>query len=404
MIKKLSVLCLSLLVMSACVSSSITKLSETSGSLTYSQASQLDPDLITNINTLAFYLQDDGIDQNQFISSLSIYLALAMTSHGTDGTSAQQFKALLNPQNTDETTWLEAIKALQGNLNAMEKVKIALSNSLWIRDSFASEVKADFLKRNQDYFGAMIASVDFDQPSAVDDINGWVKKNTNKLIDKVIDSIDPSTIMFLINTIYFKGNWLSPFEVNETHDAVFHGSTEKTVKFMSQIGSFKYVENEAYQAILMPYEGNATGMLIVLGKNETNPIRNDADFNAVLDAMTNTSVKITMPKVDIATKLNLIEPLKALGLVDPFISGTADFSRLADAELYISKIFHKARLKIDEKGTEAAAVTVVIIDETSLPVADVTMTIDRPFQVFIIDQDNQLILFSGSIQDVQSAE
>ena len=165
MIKKLSVLCLSLLVMSACVSSSITKLSETSGSLTYSQASQLDPELITNINTLAFYLQDDGIDQNQFISSLSIYLALAMTSHGTDGTSAQQFKALLNPQNADETTWLEAIKALQGNLNAMEKVKISLSNSLWIRDSFASEVKADFLKRNQDYFGAMIASVDFDQPS-----------------------------------------------------------------------------------------------------------------------------------------------------------------------------------------------------------------------------------------------
>ncbi len=404
MIKKLSVIFLSMILMSACTTSSITKLSETSGSLTYSQAASLDPDLVKSINGLAFLLQDKSSDKNQFISSLSIYLALAMTAHGSANTSYDQFMALLNPQGLSEADWLNQLKVLQGNLNATEKVKIALSNSLWIRASFSDQVKADFLSRNKDYFGAMIATADFDKAQAVEDINAWVKKNTNGMIDKVIDGIDPSTILFLINTIYFKGSWLSPFEAEDTKDRVFYGLTDKTVKFMSQIGSFKYAENNDYQAVLMPYEGNTTGMLIVMGKN--NPVQLDSDgaFQNVMAALQSASVNVVMPKVDIASSMVLNDKLSALGLKDPFISGLADFSRLSETDLFISKVLHKTHLKIDEKGTEAAAATTVIIDVTSMPTYDHEMIIDHPFQVYIVDLENNLILFSGLLTDVSASE
>ena len=404
MTKKLVLIFLSLILMSACTSSSITKLSETSGSLKFSQAAALNPDLVRNINNLAFLLQDKDPSKNAFISSLSIYLALAMTSHGAANDSYAQFMALLNPDNTDQTVWLEQLKTLQGNLNAMKDVKLALSNSLWIRDSFAQKVKTDFLQRNKDYFGAMIASIDFNDPKAVDDINAWVKTNTNKLIEKTLESIDPFTIMFLINTIYFKGEWIQPFEKAATSDRLFHGSSDSSVPFMTQTESFKYAETDQLQAILLPYQGNSTGMLIVMGKEESVPIDSNETFSSVMDALQSASIKLYMPKVDIAASQILNDKLKALGLVQPFMANEADFSALANADLFISKVLHKSRLKIDEAGTEAAAVTSISIDVTSMPVFDHEMVIDRPFQVFIVDLDNNLILFSGWLNEVKSAE
>lgn len=400
--KKLVLIFLSLILMSACTTSSITKLSETSGSLKFSQAASLDPELVKAINALAFSLQDTT-DANEFKSALSIYIALAMTSHGTSGSSYDQFMALLNPQGADEAAWLDSLKALQGNLNAMEKVKIALSNSLWLRDSYAANIKADFLDRNVQYFGAMIAKADFDDPQAADDINAWVNRNTNNLIDKVIDQIDPSTIMFLINTIYFKGTWASQFDKNKTHDGTFHGSSDSTVKFMTQIHGYPYGETQDYQAILLPYEGDQTGMLVVMRKDGSRQITSDDQLKVILDSLTLTSVQLSLPKVDIATKQLLNSKLIGLGLSDPF-DDRADFSRMSDDDLFISKVLHKARLLIDEKGTEAAAVTSISVDVTSIPTYDKTMTVDQPFQVFILDLDNQLILFDGYLNDVQASE
>jgi serine protease inhibitor len=401
--KKIISLMLSLLVMSACTTSSITNLSHTTGSLTLSQVSDIDPDLVKNINELAFKLQGSS-EKNVFLSSLSIYLALAMTSHGTDNASYDQFMSLLNPSGLDETTWLAQLRALQGNLNASTPVMISLSNSLWMKDSFKDQVKEDFLSRNKEYFGAFIAALDFSKPSSLDEINGWVKKNTNKLIDKVLQEIDPATVMILINTIYFKGDWSSKFDKEDTKDGIFHGITEETVKFMNQTGAFPYFEDDQLQSILLPYEGNKMGMLIVLGKDNTNPLSSNDQFISILDALQNSSVSLKMPKVDIATSMKLNDSLIALGLSDPFDSNLADFSRLAQADLYIGKVLHKARLIVDEEGIEAAAATTVIIDVTSIPTSDHEMVVDHPFQVFIVDLENKMILFNGSINDVNASE
>ncbi len=393
-------LSLCVLLMSGCTSTSVINLSNTTGSLLLSEQSSLNPQVVDQINALAFLLQDNQSKDNTFISSLSIYLALAMTSHGTAGLSYDQFKALLNPNNLEETEWLDQLKALQGNLNAASPIKIALSNSIWIRDNFADQVKQDFLDRNKAYFGAFIAALDFSQSHATDEINAWVKKKTNKLIDKVIETIDPATVMMLINTIYFKGNWVSPFKESETFNRIFHGTSDQEVKFMSQTGSFLYREHKERQTILMPYEGGKMGMMIVMDKNSASPIISTQQFKEELASLVNASVTLHLPKVDIATSLQLNEPLIALGLSAPFEPGVADFSRLASADLYISKVLHKSRLLIDEKGTEAAAATTVIIDKTSIEIGDFEMRVDQPFQVFIVDLENQFILFSGSIHKV----
>lgn len=401
--KKIFSWMLSLLVISGCTSSSIINLSQTTGSLTLSQASDIDPDLVKNINELAFKLQTSS-EKNVFLSSLSIYLALAMTSHGTDHFSYDQFMNLLNPNGLEETVWLSQLRALQGNLNASSPVKISLSNSIWMKDTFKDQVKEDFLSRNKEYFGAFIAALDFSKASSLDEINGWVKKNTNKLIDKVLQEIDPATVMILINTIYFKGDWSSKFDKEDTKDGVFHGLSDETVKFMNQTGSYLYHENDQLQSILLPYEGNKIGMLIVMGKDDTTPISSNDLFISELNTLQLSSVDLKMPKVDITTSMKLNDSLIALGLSDPFDSDLADFSRLAPADLYIGKVLHKARLIIDEEGTEAAAATTVIIDVTSMPTSDHEMIVDRPFQIFLVDLENKMILFSGNINDVLATE
>ncbi|KAF0223334.1 MAG: proteinase inhibitor I4 serpin [Erysipelotrichaceae bacterium] len=404
MLKKIGMTLLSLIVMSGCTTSSIKNLSQSTGSLKLAQSAQLDPLLIKGINDLAFKLQDKNPSENEFMSALSIYLALAMTSHGTANSSYDQFMDLLNPSDLDQTEWLSQLRDLQGNLNASSPIKIALSNSLWIRNDFAKQVKADFLKRNETYFGAMIATLDFDLPSAVDDINAWVKKNTNNLIEKTLDQINPSTIMFLINTIYFKGDWVNQFDKNKTFDSTFYGITEKNVKFMNQIDSFLYNETADHQSILLPYEGNKVGMLIVMGKEGQVVINSSESFKAELEALKNARITLRLPKVDIATKRILNEDLIKLGLSDPFDSAKADFSNLADADLFISQVLHKAKLLIDEEGTEAAAVTSVSVDTTSIEITDYEMNVDHPFQVFIVDLEQNLILFSGYLNDVQASE
>ncbi len=396
----LALLC-SVLLLSACTTSTIHQLSKDSGSLKLKQASVLNPTLVERINDLTFNLQNNKNDANVFSSGVSIYLALAMSAHGASGETYKQFIDLLAPGMTDQKAWLEELRTLQGNLNASSPTQISLTNSIWMRDTFAKDVKQTFLTRNSDYFGALIAALDFADPQAVKDINNWVSKNTHQLIEKAVENIDPSTMMFLINTIYFKAEWKDKFDANDTVDALFHGKTDTSVKFMNRTGEYSYFENDQYQAVLLPYSDGNTGMVVVLGKNETAPIISTDTFKVLLDGMKSKSVELELPRVNIDTKEKLNDKLIALGLRDAF--AIADFSELAaNRDLYIDEVLHKAKLIIDEKGTEAAAMTVVTVKETSIHVGDVKMIVDRPFQIFIVDLKNKLILFNGIIQKVSN--
>lgn len=397
--KGIATLICGVLLLSACTSSRIQKLSLGTGSLSLKQATVLSTTLVDSINDLTFKLQNEKDVSNVFSSGVSIYLALAMTAHGAAGETYRQFIDLLAPGMKDQKSWLEDLRQLQGNLNAVAPTRISLANSIWMRDSFAKEVKASFLFRNTDYFGAMIAALDFSETQSVQKINDWVKANTNGRINEALKSIDPATMMLLINTIYFKAVWQDEFKNKDTRTAIFHGKTDVTTKFMNRTGAYSYVDNDQYQAVLLPYSDGNTGMVVVLGKHETAPINDNETLKALLQGLKPKTIQLSLPKVSISTQEVLNSKLKSLGLVDAFT--TADFSELSSAnELYISKVLHKTKLIIDEKGTEAAAMTVVTLDKTSIMVPDITMMIDRPFQLFIVDLKNNLILFNGIIQQV----
>lgn len=405
--KKISIIFTALLLLlSGCSSEkyNYTVLADTKGYLSSLPAENIAAGVVTTINDFNFKLGSlADAKKNIFYSSLSIYLALSMTYHGASQATYDEFTQLLNPSKQNQSAFLKDVRSLQAAIAAYPETKIKLANSIWIRDTFAKDVEADFLTRNKDYFGAMIAALDFTKSTSIDAINKWVDTNTEHRIQKVIDSIDPNAQMFLINTIYFKADWLMEFAKESNRQGVFHSDSDLNVTMMHMSESMPYVENTHYQAIQLDYKDQKTSIILVVGKNSDIPITSNNQFNQLVKGFQTTSVDLTMPKVNITTDESLAETLKKLGLTKAFDPNQADFSALSktaqDRQLYLMDVLHKTTLTIDEKGTEAAAATTVIVGDTSMPINQATLLIDHPYQVFIIDNESKLILFSGFIKN-----
>jgi len=403
--KKISIIFTALfLLLSGCSSENYnyTVLADTKGSLSSLPAENIAAGVVTTINDFNFKLSSlSDAQKNVFYSTLSIYLALSMTYHGASQATYDEFTQLLNPSKQNQPAFLKDVRSIQAAITNYPETKVKLANSIWMRDTFAKDVEADFLTRNKDYFGAMIASLDFTKSSSIDEINNWVDTNTEHRIQKVIDSIDPNAQMYLINTIYFKADWLMEFAKDSNLQGVFHSDTDIDVTMMHMSESMPYVENTEYQAVQLNYKDQKTSMLIVLGKNSEIPITSNSQYNQLVKGFQNTSVDLTMPKVNITTEESLAQTLQTLGLTKAFDPNQADFSALSktalDRQLYIMDVLHKATLTIDEKGTEAAAATTVIVGVTSMPLNQAVLVIDHPYQLFIIDNESKLILFSGFI-------
>ena len=403
--KKISILFTALfLLFSGCSSKNYnyTVLADTKGSLSSLPAENIAAGVVTTINDFNFKLGSlSDAQKNVFYSTISIYLALSMTYHGASQATYDEFTQLLNPSKQNQPAFLKDVRSLQAAIANYPETKVKLANSIWMRDTFAKNVEADFLTRNKDYFGAMIAALDFTKSSSIDEINGWVDTNTEHRIQKVIDSIDPNAQMFLINTIYFKADWLMEFAKDSNRQGVFHSDTDIDVTMMHMTESMPYVENSEYQAVQLNYKDQKTSMLIVLGKNSKIPITSNNQYTQLVKGFQTTSVDLTMPKVNITTEESLAQTLQTLGLTKAFDPNQADFSALSktalDRQLYIMDVLHKATLTVDEKGTEAAAATTVIVGDTSMPINQAILLIDHPYQLFIIDNESKLILFSGFI-------
>lgn len=403
--KKISIIFTALfLLLSGCNSKNYnyTVLADTKGSLSSLPAENIAAGVVTTINDFNFKLSSlSDVQKNVFYSTLSIYLALSMTYHGASQATYDEFTQLLNPSKQNQSAFLKDVRSIQAAIANYPETKVKLANSIWMRDTFTKDVEVDFLARNKDYFGAMIAALDFTKSSSIDEINNWVDTNTEHRIQKVIDSIDPNAQMFLINTIYFKADWLMEFAKDSNRQGVFHSDTDIDVTMMHMSESMPYVENSEYQAVQLNYKDQKTSMLIVLGKNSEIPITSNSQYNQLVKGFQNISVDLTMPKVNITTEESLTQTLQTLGLMKAFDPNQADFSALSktalDRQLYIMDVLHKATLTIDEKGTEAAAATTVIVGDTSMPLNQAILLIDHPYQLFIIDNESKLILFSGFI-------
>lgn len=351
-------------------------------------------------------IQREKPDENIFISPLSISTALSMTMNGAKGETLQEMQQTLGYDQHDLAEINRGYQQLLEHLPYLDQnVELGLANSIWHREDFA--VLEDFLSTNQTFYQSQVEALDFTSPGAADAINDWVDQQTNGLIDEIVRDIPPQMVMYLINAIYFKGDWLHPFDPEATTEQDFHLQEGGTVPVdMMSLGKFEleYFSTPTYQAVDLPYGDSIYSMTIfVPHENYTlQDIHPDLDQlkfqTGWADQFSYQEVFFSMPKFELEFEAKLNETLQTMGMPKAFTPNVADFSGIAPAELFIDEVKHKAFIEVDEEGTEAAAVTSIGIGVTSTP-SYPFVVLDRPFYFVIRENVANNILFIGKMVD-----
>jgi serine protease inhibitor len=348
---------------------------------------------------------------NIFVSAPSVAIALSMTYNGADGTTKDAMASTLELQGMSLDEVNRANLALKTMLeNPDSAVALSIANSLWARAGLPFD--ADFLQRNKDYFQARVTNLNFDDPGAALTINRWVSDNTREKIRQIVAApIDPSTIMFLINAIYFKGTWTYAFDKAKTVDGRFANLTGgKMHSIMHQSGEYPYLMGDNFQAVSLPYGKGRVSMYVFLPDEGSSLAEFQRGLNADswsdwMSRFRQGEGDIALPRFKLEYEANLNDILKALGMEIAFDGGRANFGKMfpitATQNVFISKVKHKTFVDVNEEGTEAAAVTSVEMGITSVrePPQRFRFIVDRPFFFAIRDNQTGTILFMGSIVD-----
>jgi serpin B len=353
---------------------------------------------------------------NLILSPYSISLALAMTYAGARGeTESQMAQTLHFPQGAQEklhpafNTLDLALEKKPVNLNKdQEPMKLGIANALWAEQTYT--FRPDFLDTLALNYGAGVHLADFhNQAEPVRKaINGWVSDETKDKINDLLpqDSVGPDTRMVLVNAIYFKADWLAQFDANSTGDAPFYltDGTQVTTKMMHESMLYPYMQGNGYQAVELAYAGETAAMDIIVpdaGNFETfEESFNKETLDQALSGMQSTNMALGLPKFEFTKDFSLSDALASMGMSDAFNSDLANFSGMSDKkDLYIGDVIHKAFVAVDEKGTEAAAATAVIMEGATAIRHDVNLQIDRPFIFVIRDTVNRQILFIGRVMN-----
>src|SRR5699024_2970182 len=285
-------------------------------------------------------------------------------------------------------------------------VNIDIANAIWYRKSLTP--LSSFLKTNKNYYKATIKATPFNQ-STVDEINNWVKDKTHHKIKSIIQEIHPSDLTFLLNAVYFKGKWTNQFDQNQTKTRTFHtkNQEELQVPFMYKKAKISYVENNEFQVAKLPYGSGEFNMFVLLPKESKNVVSafnhlNANTFSTLASKVHSTEVKLYLPKWESEYKIDLNAVLSQMGMASAF-SKSADFSNMYKGEdVQISEVKHKTYIKVDESGTEAAAVTSTGMTTTSAPMNPPSipiMDVNHPFIYLITEKDSGSILFLGIVNN-----
>lgn len=348
---------------------------------------------------------EDSEETNVFVSPLSVSIALGMAWNGANGDTKKEMETALKMSGMSVNDINDYYKIMQTTLpNIDPTTKLNIANSLWYRKGFP--VKSDFMKVNIDYFNAEVRELDFAQAWAVDTINNWCSRKTNKLIPTIIDFIPDDAMMYLINAVYFKGIWRSKFDKKVTVESNFTNEAKQQVKvnMMYQKDTFNYTTDAGAQYLDMPYGNKAFSMTVILpSENKTTAdILNNMTvekWNSTLKTMTKREVILNFPRFKVENKFTLNNVLKTMGMPLAF-TDFADFSNISVIPLVISEVLHKTFVTVDEEGTEAAAVTSIGFETTSVPDYPV-FTVNKPFIFVIREQSTGVILFIGKMGNVE---
>ncbi len=364
--------------------------------------------LIAGDNEFAFELFKEvhnlTDDDNYMVSPLSVAIALGMTYNGADGTTKTAFEETLGFSGFTRHEINEIHGALINHLLKVDpKITFEIANSIWVNQNYS--LLTEFADTNAYYYNAEINSMDFYQQGAVDIINNWISDKTHEKITEVLDAIPPATVMYLINALYFYGSWQYEFdkEISGPMNFTYEDGSKDEVDGMTITASLAFVNEEKFTAVELPYGNDKFSMLIMLPRSEYN-IEDVIDELSVesweswTSDLNETEITLNMPKFKYEFKTLLNDHLINMGLGVAF-SGGAEFPLMVEEsqDLFISRVIHKTFIDVNEEGTEAAAVTVVEIRETSSGGGPLSVTIDRPFLYTIREKSSGALVFMGKV-------
>jgi serine protease inhibitor len=361
-------------------------------------------------------VQKKAPTDNVVLSPVSAALDLAMALNGATGETRQQMLAALSLGGSDigaiNTANAQLIKVIRTPTNS---VTLSVADSLWV-DNRRVMLRPDYVKRMQEAYDAEIDALDFSDPGAAARINGWASKQTQGRIPKVIDRIDPADLALLLNAVYFKGQWTHKFDKAQTQqrDFTLASGAVKPVARMAQSGHFDYFETPDLQAIRLPFGTGDLVMEILLPAKSSSLSALEAQltpehWTAWRTQHSSRSGRIELPRFELKSSYHLNEPLQALGMVRAFHASGPDAAQLTEmlspqqgnaGHFFISSVLQSTYWKVDEEGSEAAAVTTIGVRAALMrPEQPFQMIVDRPFFCAIEDRRSGALLFVGAIYD-----
>ncbi|MGC8863011.1 MAG: serpin family protein [Armatimonadota bacterium] len=346
-------------------------------------------------------------DKNVFISPASVALALSMTYNGASGSTKQAMAKVLSLNGINLEELNKASAAFLANLKGPGPgVRLEVANSLWARKDI--RFKPDFIERNRRYYQAEVTSLDFASPNAVPTINSWVSDHTGGKIKEIVKQIGPRSILFLINSVYFKGTWSERFDPSDTHMADFRlldGFT-KRVPMMFRSGRMRYLPGDGFRAVSLPYGKGRLSMYIFLPDEDSSLAAfikklNVANWEKWMQNFSSVEVDLSLPRFRIEFESELQKALTALGMGVAFDPDRADFRAMCPIpplpNVFIASVTHKTFVEVNEEGTEATAATKVEMALKAMPPSAIQFVVDQPFFCAIRDNKTGSVLFAGAI-------
>ena len=322
-------------------------------------------------------MSKDKKGENLIISPLSIFQALSLAANGAKGQTQVEMLDLLQASTIEELNDINyEIISLFQKFSTIDIANAVMTKFTTLKDFAAIAQK-------------YIAPIE--PLESVEQVNNWCSNKTHGKIDKILDTLEPNTLMIILNAVYFKGEWISKFQNRTTKKLPFYnlGSEEVNIDTMIQIDHFKYYEDKKVQAIELRFIEDYMSAIIILPAEGTDinkyidtlSISSD-EYDKIIDGLNHVKVHIQPPKFELEFNENLNQVLKDLGMYEAFDENNADFTGLREeGKLFVNQVIHKTYLKVFEDGCEAAAVTAIDISTNSLPIEEqiYDMKVNRPF-------------------------
>lgn len=372
--------------------------------------------MVEGNNNFAFNLFREVHDghNSQILSPISITYALGMLNNGASGETLQQINKVLGFGETGAKGINDLCYKLLHNAPLLDKeTKVMIANTIFMNKDY--HIRPYFTETVKAFYGADPQTRDFHDGKTLDVINQWASDHTENMINKILSNseFNPNAVSYLLNAIYFKGQWYHQFNpeitVDEEFEHIGYTKEQTLLPMMHQGAELLYMENNIFQAVQMPYGNDVYQMTILLPrKHNESDIQTGLDkvlqsltadsWQETLQQLENTIVNLKLPRFETNTSIDLNEVMSKLGMPRAFNAQSAEFPLFCNIPTYISRMKQVAKINVNEHGTEASAVTVISTDGASYPgreIKYVEFIANRPFLYVISEQVTGTILFIG---------